>query len=108
MEITVWIERQLRRTHRRYRRRDCDIFPESRKDPLGLIGFCRECILHGFEVPIYQESRSPTWSSLLALLYLSFSSLFLVISSDFGAVRARRGVLPVDTVVIQFTIVTSS
>src|SRR5258706_1382188 len=51
-------------------------------------------------MPVHQQSPSPAWSSLLALLYSSFSCLFLVISSDFGAVCARHGILSVDTVVI--------
>lgn len=40
--ITAWIECQLRGTHRRYRRRDCDVCPEPRKGPHGLIGFYGE------------------------------------------------------------------
>jgi len=57
MKITVWIERQLCRTHRRYRRRDCHVFPESRGDPLGLIGPYRggtTCTLVFSVVPTHQ------------------------------------------------------
>jgi len=71
MEITAWIERQLCRTHRGYRRRRRHVFPQPRKGPLALIGSIEKtptCILLFSVVRIHEQSRCPAWSSLLALL----------------------------------------